>query len=197
MKGAGILIIEQNYKSRITNRREPSIILFGCPRKNYQDLGGRTNYKDKINRHGMKTRNINKILAKTASREASEESNGLIKLPYRKIMHLPYIDIHKYRCFLLVIQPGIFYSNYFYHNQNYIQNREIEHVSRFFISDLVSNSVKYKNHIICPNANGNPQIIRDRTVGILKRVLGQMIYNIIDYPVDTYVKFSGNIYYLL
>ena len=195
--GAGLLLVEQNYKSKITSRYEPAIILFGDKNRRYQDLGGLIDKKDKIN--GNTKLNINKILAKTASREAKEESYGLVDLDYRKVLMLPYVDIGQYRCFILVIQPSLFYSTKFYYNKqlNINGNHEIYTVSRFYITDLLHTGLRYGNDIICIDANNTQQIIRNRTVKILNKVLQAMIFDIIDIPNNISMIFDGRKYIII
>lgn len=191
--GAGILIIEQNYYSIINKRSEPAVILFGSPKGVFQDIGGVMDKEDKYDDKGKKL-NKNKTIAKTAAREAREESHGLIDIDYRKVMLMPYFDLGRYRVFVMVIKAGHFYSRFFYHNRIIKKKEEIIDVARFYITDLIATKLRYNHNIICVDTKGQLRIIRDRTVKLLQIVLSSVIYKVIDTPLFITVSYKNNKY---
>lgn len=165
------------------------IVLFQSNRngKNnfYEDLGGGIENKDPH-------------ISYTATREAFEESRGLISLNHYNLNNIPFIDVHVknnkyYRSYITCFPKHVFNENYYNYNLNNLSSPDIPSFMKesfgfkFFDIDLFKQANPQEDIII-----GN-DIIFNRATCIIKNALSNNLFNI---SINKQIKVKKLITYL-
>lgn len=164
--GAGIIILEDYNNNK--GRQEPAVILF----KNshmlaYADLGGHIDNDD------LKSKNP---LMKTATREAFEESCGLLN--FKKIPDI-YVDLPHYRCYFVKINSEIVMTDDFRKNMKTILTSKLPNyfketidIARFYISDLLKTDIMtIKGDFPTIDSKGNIAIVTGRAKALIREAI--------------------------
>ena len=186
--GSGIILVDKYNNNK--GRNELAIILFKSQRNNmiyYEDLGGGIDNDDLIHENPL-------II--TASREAYEESRGLISIKPHHIKSKIddksiFVDIrarnHNYRGYVIGLPPNTFLiEDYIFNkkvteNNNKIKNnmKETHDVTRFYMKDLLKDELLNNKQLIAKDVNNNEFMIFDRSKKIIRKAYEQGIFNLV------------------